>query len=142
MNEDIWIERASHDFVAAMFSAFAMLAIGLAALGIYGVVSHSVAERNARLASASRWARRRVTSCTPILREGNVMALSGVALGLLLTKYSVGWLQRVFAARTISTMRHCSRRWPSTLFVVAVLSALIPALRATRIDPVESLRSE
>ena len=40
------------------------------------------------------------------------MALSGVALGLLLTKYSVGWLQ-AFSRRTISTMLHCSRPWPS-----------------------------
>ena len=65
MDADIWNERASHDFVAAMFSAFAMLAIGLAALGIYGIVSHSVAERKRELGSVSRWARRRVTSCTP-----------------------------------------------------------------------------
>jgi ABC-type lipoprotein release transport system permease subunit len=76
-----------------------------------------------------------------VLREGNVTVLAGIAVGLWCTKNTAGWLHAfifeddeynapVFAAVAL------------VLFVVAVASALWPALRATRIDPVESLRSE
>jgi putative ABC transport system permease protein len=141
MDAEVWIERASHDFVAAMFSAFATLAIGLAALGIYGVVSHSVAERKREIGVRIALGATARDVLHAVLREGNAMALSGVALGLLLTKYSVGWLQAfsleddIYDAPLFAMMA-------AVLFTVAVLSALAPALRATRIDPVESLRSE
>ena len=141
MDADIWIERASHDFVAAMFSAFAMLAIGLAALGIYGVVCHSVAERKREIGVRIALGATARDVLHAVLREGNAMALSGVALGLLLTKYSVGWLQ-AFSLEDDQYDAPLFAAMAITLFVVAVLSALIPALRATRIDPVESLRSE
>jgi putative ABC transport system permease protein len=141
MDADIWIERASHDFVAAMFSAFAMLAIGLAALGIYGVVSHSVAERKREIGVRIALGATARDVLHAVLREGNAMALSGVALGLLLTKYSVGWLQ-AFSLEDDQYDAPLFAAMAITLFVVAVLSALIPALRATRIDPVESLRGE
>ncbi len=141
MNEEIWRERASHDFVAAMFATFAALAISLAALGIYGIVTHSVAERKRELGV------RIALGATPrdvlraILREGNVLALSGVAVGLLCTKYTAGWLL-AFSREDDQYDAPLFAAMAAALFVVAVLSALIPALRATRIDPVESLRSE
>jgi ABC-type antimicrobial peptide transport system permease subunit len=76
-----------------------------------------------------------------VLREGNVVALSGIALGLLITKYTVSWLhaftleEAEYDAPTFAVMA-------IALFAVVVLAALLPALRATRIDPVESLRNE
>jgi ABC-type antimicrobial peptide transport system permease subunit len=76
-----------------------------------------------------------------VLREGNVLALGGVALGLLFTKYSVAWLD----AFSLEDDRYDATFFAAmavVLFVVTVLSALVPALKATRIDPVESLRSE
>ena len=141
MNEEIWRERASHDFVAAMFATFAALAIGLAALGIYGIVTYSVAERKRELGV------RIALGATPrdvlhaILREGNVLALSGVALGLLCTKYTAGWLL-AFSREDDQYDAPLFAAMAAALFIVAVMSALMPALRATRIDPVESLRSE
>jgi putative ABC transport system permease protein len=141
LNEELWRERASHDFVAAMFGTFAALAIGLAALGIYGIVTHSVAERKRELGV------RIALGATPrdilraILREGNVLALSGVAVGLLCTKYTAGWLL-AFSREDDQYDAPFFAAMAAALFIVAVLSALVPALRATRIDPVESLRSE
>jgi putative ABC transport system permease protein len=76
-----------------------------------------------------------------ILREGNVIALSGVAFGLLFTKYTAGWL-RAFSLEDDQYDAPLFAAMAAVLFIVAVLSALMPALRATRIDPVESLRSE
>ena len=134
-------ERQSHDFVASVFLTFAALGVGLAALGIYGIVSHSVAERTRELGVRIALGASGRDILHAVLREGNVMALAGVAVGLYLTKNTAGWLHAfifeddeynapVFAAVALA------------LFAVAFLSALWPALRATKIDPVESLRSE
>ena len=143
MEEAIGIrgERQSHDFVASIFLTFAALGVGLAALGIFGIVSHSVAERTRELGVRIALGASARDILHAVLREGNVMALAGVAVGLYLTKHTAGWLHAfifeddeynapVFAAVAL------------VLFAVAFLSALWPALRATRIDPVESLRSE
>jgi hypothetical protein len=141
MNEDLWRERASHDFVGGLFSAFATLAIGLAALGIYGIVTHSVAERKRELGVRIALGASARDILRAILREGNVIALSGVAFGLLFTKYTAGWL-RAFSLEDDQYDASLFAAMAAVLFIVAVLSALMPALRATRIDPVESLRSE
>jgi len=141
LDGDIWIERASHDFVAGLFSAFAALGIGLASLGIYGLVSHSVAERKREMGVRIALGATSRDVLHAVLREGNVLALGGVALGLLFTKYSVAWLD----AFSLEDDRYDATFFAAmavVLFVVTVLSALVPALRATRIDPVESLRSE
>jgi len=141
LDEDIWIERASHDFVAALFSAFAALGIGLASLGIYGLVSHSVAERKREMGVRIALGATSRDVLRAVLREGNVLALSGVALGLLFTKYSVAWLD-AFSMEDDRYDATYFAAMAAALFIVTVLAALVPALRATRIDPVESLRSE
>src|ERR671936_1634484 len=84
--------RATQDFVASLFSTFAFLGLGLVAIGVYGIVSHSVAERRRELAvriSLGATARNILHS---VLREGNALILGGLAIGLFLTKYSVMWL--------------------------------------------------
>ncbi|HEY3555558.1 MAG TPA: FtsX-like permease family protein, partial [Casimicrobiaceae bacterium] len=143
MEEAIGIrrERQSHDFVASVFLTFAVLGVGLAALGIFGIVAHSVAERTRELGVRIALGAGARDVLHAVLREGNVMALAGIAVGLYLTKHTAGWLHAfifeddeynapIFAAVAL------------VLFAVAFFSALVPALRATRIDPVESLRSE
>ena len=141
MNEAIWQERASHDFVAAMFATFALLAIGLAALGIYGIVTHSVAERKrelgVRIALGAIRARRPARDPSRGQRAGAQRSRRRAPA----VPNTRGMAPRLLARRR-PVRRSTVRGDGLTLFVVAVLSALIPALRATRIDPVESLRSE
>ena len=138
--ESIRRERAGIVFISSMFSLFAALGLGLAAFGIYGVVAHSVAERRRELGV------RIALGATPrdvlhaVLRETVVIGLIGVALGLLLMKYGAMLLGRfagddVFNAPVFAAAA-------AFLFAVAATSALIPALRATKVDPTESLRCE
>jgi predicted permease len=133
--------RDRHRFVAAMFVVFAALATALAAIGIYGIVSHSVAERRREIgvrialgASAGRILR-------ALLREGNVLALAGVAFGLLIVKYTAAWLA-AFSLENDQYDAVLFGAMAAGLFAVTVIAALIPALRATRIDPVEALRTD
>ena len=141
--EDNWISywRVRQDFVASLFGTFACLGLGLVAIGVYGIVSHSVAERRRELAvrlSLGATARNILRS---VLREGVALILAGIAFGLLFTKYTVWWLASFMDEKAgydallfalISTV----------LFGIAAFAAFLPALRATRIDPVEALRHE
>jgi ABC-type antimicrobial peptide transport system permease subunit len=124
-------------FLAKVFTIFAALGLGLAVFGVYGVVAHSVAERRREIGV------RIALGATPrdilraVLRETVVIALSGIALGLLMTRNFVFLLPNydvynapLFAAVALA------------LFVVAAASAFAPAWRATLVDPTESLRSE
>ncbi|MDB4877781.1 MAG: permease [Gemmatimonadetes bacterium] len=143
MEESLGIlrRRQSHDFVASTFMVFAALAVSLAALGIYGIVAHSVAERTRELGVRIALGASARDVVGVILREGNAVALAGVAVGLYLTKNTVAWLH-AFSVEGDEYDAPLFAAMALALFLVAVLSALIPALRATRIDPVESLRSE
>jgi predicted permease len=133
--------RESHDFVAATFVSFASLALALAALGIYGIVAYSVAERRREIGVRLALGATKRNILHVVLREGNALALAGVAVGLVLTRYSVPLLMAFsfdddkYDAPLFAVMA-------LLLFAVATVAALVPGLRATRIDPVESLRNE
>jgi len=141
MDGELWDERASHDFVAGLFSLFATLAIALAAVGIYGLVAHSVAERKREMGVRIALGATSRDVLHAVLRDGNVLALGGIAVGLFLTKYSADWL-RAFSIEDDQYNAPLFAAMSAVLFAVALCAALIPALKATRIDPVESLRSE
>lgn len=134
--------RISQDFVASLFSTFAFLGLGLVAIGVYGIVSHSVAERRRELAvriSLGATARDILHS---VLREGNVLILAGIAVGLLFTKYTVLWLGQYFGGANDGYNAPLFALIAAFLFAIAVVAAFLPAFRATRIDPVEALRHE
>jgi putative ABC transport system permease protein len=133
--------RQSHDFVAATFMLFTVLAVGLAALGIYGIVAHSVAERKREIGVRIALGATARDVLHAVLREGNPVALGGLAVGLFCTKLTVKWLQ-AFSFEDDQYDAPLFAAMAAVLFIVAVASAIGPALRATRIDPVESLRSE
>lgn len=137
----IRVQRQRHDFVASVFVTFAILAMALAALGIYAIVAHSVAERTRELGVRLALGASARDILHAVLREGNVVALAGVAFGLLMTKYTAGWL-RAFIFEDDEYNAPVFAAMAAILFIVAVASALWPAMRATRIDPVESLRAE
>jgi ABC-type antimicrobial peptide transport system permease subunit len=133
--------RSSHNFVAAMFALFAALAIGMASLGVYGVVAHSVAERRRELGVRIAFGATPRNILNVVLREGNAIALAGIALGLLFTKYDASWLN-AFIAEDDEYSALLFAAMGAWLFAVTVFAAMIPAWQATRVDPVEALRSE
>jgi hypothetical protein len=133
--------RESHNFISDVFQLFTLLALGLASLGIYGVVAHSVAEQRREIGVRIALGADARQILRAVLREGNAVALGGVAVGLLCTKYTMKWLQ-AFSFDGDQYDAPLFAAMAATLFLVAIVAALAPALRATRIDPVESLRSE
>ncbi|MFI5228103.1 MAG: ABC transporter permease [Gemmatimonadales bacterium] len=133
--------RQAQDFVAGMFVLFTTLAVGLAAFGVYGIIAHSVAERRRELGVRIALGAAPGSIVKLVVREGNVFALAGLALGLWLTKDSAWWL-RAFSLEDDAYNAPLFAAMAAALFAVALIAALVPAVRATRIDPVESLRNE
>jgi predicted permease len=136
-NLQLWVVRAA----AALFTVFGVLALGLAAVGLYGVKAYSVARRTREIGIRMALGAQRGSVQWMILREGSLMLATGLALGLLLAivtgrvvsrlLYSVGALDPI--AFTIA---------PLVLAAAALIATWLPARRATQVDPVQALRAE
>ncbi|MEX2661223.1 MAG: ABC transporter permease, partial [Vicinamibacterales bacterium] len=133
--QNVFMDR----FIGIMSSSFAVLATLLAAIGLYGVLAYTVAQRTReiglRMALGAAPARVRVM----ILRQVGVMTVIGAALGL------VGAFWMAQAAESI--LFNMDGRDPVvflgatiTLAVVAMVAGLIPAHRASKVDPMVALR--
>ena len=128
-------------FAAAVVSGFAMLAIALAGIGLYGALSYSVSQRRRELGV------RAALGATPgalvrlVLREGVSVTLGGVGLGIV----AASVLTRLMTTLLFGTSPLDALSFslgPALLVVVGIATSLVPALRAASIDPARVLRGE
>lgn len=124
-----------------LIGAFAAVALLLAVIGIYGVMSFSVAQRTRELGIRIALGATRREIAAIVVRDAALLALAGAAIGIPLAIA----LTRLLA----SLLYGVSSRDPLTyasvsalLFAVAVAASWAPARRATRVDPLEALRAE
>jgi predicted permease len=126
---------------ASLFALFAALALVLGAIGVYGVISYSVAQRTREIGIRMAMGARRRQVLLLIVGQGAVLALTGVAVGLLgallLTRLMSSLLYGVGAA-DLSTYVGVAL----LLVVVAIAASYIPARRAMHVDPIVALRYE
>jgi predicted permease len=122
--------------------AFGTLALLLASIGLYGVASYSVTQRTREIGVRMALGARRSTVLTLVLGHGLVLIAVGVALG-------VATAAALMPLVPAALLPNISGRDPVTfasttalLSVVALGASLIPAYRATRIDPLKALRTE
>jgi putative ABC transport system permease protein len=141
MNELLSASVARRRFNMILLGSFAALALLLASLGIYGVISYSVTQRTHEIGIRVALGAQPRDVLRMILGQGMILTLIGVAVGLL----GALALTRVMS----SLLFGVSATDPATYALVALLlpavalvSCLIPARRATRVDPMVALRYE
>ena len=128
-------------FFAGIFTTFAVLALGLSLLGVYAIVAQSVLDRQREVAVRIALGATSSSIVHALVREGNVLVLAGIALGLFLTKETVGWIAQFLQEDELYNAPFFGAVCVA-LFVITVAAALLPAIRATRLDPMQVLRAE
>lgn len=132
---------ASREFTAFLLGLFASLALALAAVGVYGVLSYAVAQRTAEIGIRMALGAAHAQVRRLVLLEGMQPALAGVVLGIIGAAWATQFLRTlVFGVSTNDRVTFAVV--PLLLLLVAFLACLIPAWRATRVDPAAALRSE
>jgi putative ABC transport system permease protein len=126
---------------AMLVGAFGLLGLVLASVGVYGVVSYSVSQRTQEIGIRTALGAQRSHVLAMILKQGMGMALIGTALGIVLSFLlfrALGSVLYGVKSTDLVTLSVVS----AMLLGVAFMASYIPALRATRVDPVVALREQ
>ena len=141
MGEVVSATLSTPRFTGMLLAVFAGLALALSAVGIYGVLSYVVSRRTREIAIRVAIGAGRADVLRMIVANGLALAMAGVAIGIVAAAY---------AARLMRSLLHdVAPGDPATfaavgagLSLVAALASLVPAWRATRVDPVTALKTE
>jgi putative ABC transport system permease protein len=128
-------------FPATLMGVFAGLALLLAAIGIYGVVSDSVAQQTHHIGVRMALGARGADIFRMVLKEGFVLAGLGIGIGVA----AAFGLMRLISALLFGVQTHDASVFAivtGTLFLITLLACYLPARRATKVDPLVALRYE
>ena len=132
---------AAPRFTAAVLTAFAILALALAATGLSGALSYDIAQRRREIGVRTALGATRGHVVRMILREGLTATGAGIAAGVLLAVLLTrAMTSALFGVTPLDLVAFSAA--PVLLFAVACVACLVPARRAVADDPVEALRAD
>jgi putative ABC transport system permease protein len=128
-------------FDAALIAAFASIAVVLSTFGLYAVIAYLVAQRTHEIGVRVALGARRTDVVGLVVRQGAAMTAAGIALGVIAAVPLVRLVRSMlFGVEPLDVTMFAAATL--LLIVVASLATFIPALRATRVDPIVALRTE
>jgi putative ABC transport system permease protein len=125
---------------AMLLGGFAAAALIVTGVGLFGVLSYTVAQRTRELGVRAALGARRGDIVALVLRQGLTIVLGGVAVGLLASL----WLTRFVTTLLYGVTGHDGATYAiaaGVLLAVGVLACVVPAIRASRLDPLRALRA-
>jgi putative ABC transport system permease protein len=131
---------AERRLVVSVLGAFGALALLLAVIGVYGMLSFAVAQRTQEIGIRAALGADRSRIARLIMLSATRVVLAGVAIGLVLAY----WLTRVIESMLVDVTRTDPLAWAGAVALLAVIAyaaAALPARRAARVDPLISIRS-
>lgn len=131
--------RAQPRFTMLLLAVFSATALALAIIGVYGVLSYSVAQRRQEFGIRLALGAEHRTILRLVVRQGLLLAISGIALGLvaalLLTRLMSTMLYKVGTLDLLTFLLA-----PLVFLGIALLASYLPARRATKVNPLEALK--
>jgi predicted permease len=138
-----FVERNQHNLIVVgqMLTGFAAVGLALAAVGLYGVISHLVAQRTGEFGIKLALGAQTRDVLAEVLKRGLQLAGLGLLLGLA-GAWGIGLFLASFMPRLAASDPVAILSVAGLLLVVALVACLVPAKRATKVDPLVALRSE
>jgi ABC-type antimicrobial peptide transport system permease subunit len=141
MDQIVATSLAQTSFTMILLATAAGIALVLGVVGLYGVISYIVTQRTAEIGIRLALGARPLEVCVLVLRQGLVVALGGVAVGLLVALASTRWM----ASLLFGVSAHDPATFVAAALLLTVVSAAatyLPARRAAMIDPIQALRQD
>src|SRR6185436_18461953 len=141
MDEYISATVATPRFNATLLVIFAAVALVLTIVGLYGVMSYSVAQRTNEIGIRLALGAQSRDVLLMVVKHGSKLILIGLAIGLGLAFAFTRWIESLlFGVKTKDPFTFAAVA--VVLALVALLACYVPALRATKVDPIDALRRE
>ena len=141
MNRRLDLSVAPQRMNVVLLATFAFIALVIAAVGIYGIMAHSVAQRTQEIGLRMALGAQVRDVLKMVLRSGMMLALIGIGIGLV-GAFFLTRLMRTLLFGVTPTDALTFASVAVILFVVALLACYIPARRAAKVDPLIALRYE
>ena len=125
--------------MAKIMSAIALIALVLALGGVYGVMTYSVSQRTRELGIRMSLGAQRVNVMSMVVRQGTALALLGIVIGIVIALGATRGLSRfLFGVSPFDPLTFGGVA--VVLFLAGIAATVLPARRATKVDPVVALR--
>jgi predicted permease len=135
------VQTGSQRYMAALFSILAGLALLLAAIGLYGLISQSITQRRHEIGIRLALGATARQTIAGAMRPGILLSIMGIGAGLGMSLVAVRFLRSMlWGVRETDPVTYVATA--AILLVVSALASLAPALRILRMDPAETLRNE
>ncbi len=134
INQSLWAVNLG----AALLGVFGILALALASVGLYGVMSYTVGQRTREIGLRMALGARPATVLGLVMGQGMLLVAIGIVLGLAGAFAALRLIASVLYGSTSDFVSFAGAS--AALLIVAAIASLLPALRASRVDPIVALR--